>query len=74
MEEREGRGLVLYVLLDVATDPDARAVGERLGAMLGELDERVIGFALGDVEPIDLTFEDESGNGAEHALSDEPGR
>lgn len=59
MTEREGRGVMLYLLLDVANDAEARQVGDKLGLLLGELDEHVIGYALGEVEPIDLTFEEE---------------
>ena len=35
MGEREGRGVLLYLLLDVATDEEARAVADKLGAAMG---------------------------------------
>ncbi len=60
MEGREGRGVLLYLLLDVATDEAARDLAERLGQAMGEVDERFVGYAVSDVEPIELTFEDEA--------------
>ena len=59
MEGREGRGVVLYLLLDVASDGEAREVADKLGAAMGEVDERFVGYAISDVEPVELTFEDE---------------
>ena len=63
MEGREGRGVVLYLLLDVASDAEARAVAEKLGTAMGEVDERFVGYAISDVEPVELTFEDEEVGG-----------
>ena len=60
MGEREGRGVLLYLLLDVATDEEARAVADKLGAAMGEVDGRFVGYAVSDVEPISLTFEEEA--------------
>ena len=66
MEGREGRGVLLYLLLDVATDEAARDLAERLGQAMGEVDERFVGYAVSDVEPVELTFEDEAeGDGGE---------
>ncbi len=64
MEGREGRGVVLYLLLDVASDGEAREVAEKLGTAMGEVDERFVGYAISDVEPVELTFEDEEGEEA----------
>lgn len=61
MAEREGRGVLLYLLLDVASDEEAREVAEKLGTAMGELDERFVGYAISDVEPVELTFADEEG-------------
>ncbi len=58
MTEREGRGVMLYLLLDVPSDDEAREIGDELGQLLGGFDDRVIGYALGEVEPVDLTFEE----------------
>ena len=60
MEGREGRGVLLYLLLDVATDEAARDLAERLGQAMGEVDERFVGYAVSSVEPVELTFEDEA--------------
>ncbi len=60
MEGREGRGVVLYLLLDVASDGEAREVAEKLGTAMGEVDDRFVGYAISDVEPVELTFEDEA--------------
>ena len=57
MEGREGRGVLLYLLLDVATDDDARGLAGRLGAAMGEVDDRFVGYAVSNVEPVELTFE-----------------
>ena len=59
MAEREGRGVLLYLLLDVTTDDEARNVAQKLGTAMGEVDERFVGYAISAVEPIELTFEDE---------------
>ena len=59
MAEREGRGVLLYLLLDVATDEEARDLAEKLGGAMGEVDERFVGYTVSDVEPITLTFEEE---------------
>ena len=64
MVAREGRGVLLYLLLDVASDGEARGVAEKLGEAMGEVDPRFVGYAVSDVEPVELTFEEESG--AEH--------
>ncbi len=59
MGEREGRGVLLYLLLDVATDEEARAVADKLGTAMGDVDGRFVGYAVSDFEPITLTFEEE---------------
>ena len=63
MEGREGRGVLVYLLLDVATDAGARELAEKLGEAMGEVDERFVGYAVSDVEPVELTFEDEGDRG-----------
>lgn len=64
MEGREGRGVLVYLLLDVATDDEARDLTESLAETMGKADDRFVGYALSQVEPVELTFEDEDG-GAE---------
>ena len=56
---REGRGVLLYLLLDVANDGEATDLAEKLGAAMAEVDERFVGYAVSDVEPVELTFEEE---------------
>ena len=63
MEGREGRGVLVYLLLDVATDAAARELAEKLGEAMAEVDERFVGYAVSDVEPVELTFEDEGDRG-----------
>ena len=63
MEGREGRGVLVYLLLDVATDAAARELAEKLGEAMAEVDEQFVGYAVSDAEPVELTFEDEGGRG-----------
>src|SRR3712207_2509948 len=56
MEEREGRSVLLYVLLDVSSDDEAAAAAEELGQTLAGADDRVVGYAVGSVEVVQLTF------------------
>ena len=59
MDKREGRGVLLYVLLDVGSDEEATAVAERLGEAMANVDDRFVGYAVSSVEPVELTFEAE---------------
>lgn len=61
MPEREGRSVLLYILLDVPADDEARELADELGRALGEADERFVGYAVGSVEPVQLTFDDSIG-------------
>jgi hypothetical protein len=60
---REGRGVLVYLLLDVATDDDATDLTETLAKVMGEADGRFVGYALSQVEPVELTFEGEEDGG-----------
>lgn len=72
MEGREGRGVLLYLLLDVGGDDEARAVAEKLGGAMAEIDERFVGYALSAIEPIALGFEADAGEGAIDPAGDRP--
>ncbi len=62
MGEREGRGVLLYLLLDVASDEQARDLAAALGDAMADVDERFVGYAVSEVEPVQLTFEAEGGS------------
>ena len=62
MGECEGRGVLLYPLLDVATDEQARDLAEALGEATTDIDERFVGYAVSEVEAVQLTFEAEEGD------------
>ena len=62
MDGREGRGVLLYLLLDVSSDDAARDLADELGRAMEVVDERFVGYAVSDVEPVELTFEDEAGD------------
>lgn len=65
MVDRVGRGVLLYVLLDVDDDAAAHDLAHRLGEAMAATDERFVGYSVGEVESVELTFdEEEGGNGA----------
>lgn len=65
MVDRVGRGVLLYVLLDVEDDEAAHELAHRLGEAMGAADERFVGYSVGEIEPVELTFDEEDGgNGA----------
>ena len=68
MGEREGRGVLLYLLLDVASDEQARDLATALGEAMADVDERFVGYAVSEVEPVQLTFEAEGGGAVNGAL------
>jgi hypothetical protein len=63
MDKREGRGVLLYVLLDVGSDEEATSVAERLGEAMADVDDRFAGYAVSSVERVELTFEAEGSTG-----------
>ena len=68
MEGREGRGVLLYLLLDVGSDEEAQRVAETLGEAMAEIDERFVGYAISQVEPVELSFEEENEASSTEAL------
>lgn len=71
-EGREGRGVLLYLLLDVGSDDEARRLADTLGGAMAEVDERFVGYALSEVEPVRLTFQPEAAESAGEGAPDLP--
>jgi hypothetical protein len=65
MDGREGRGVLVYLLLDVASDGEARELAEKLGGAMGEVDDSFVGYAVSAIEPVELTFEAEGAGATE---------
>jgi len=57
MDRREGRGVLLYLLLDVDSDEAAGELAAKLGDAMRDVDDRFVGYAISQVEPVELTFE-----------------